>query len=372
MQESKLADTWCRRISNASQFIICGPNQEWVSYQPCCNVFTPGCTIVSREDIHRVQNDIIDYVSKNKEVACRKCTQREANPLGKRSVRQLGNETISANSIWGQREFLSFILDTRCNAACVMCGPNLSTLWQKELNQPITVTQKTASNTVDKICSWIDWSPVRCVYFSGGEPLLTDTHKKILEHVPDISLLELRYATNGSIFPDESTINLWKQVRVLKLEISLDGTDEQYNYIRYPLKWKSVENNIHALATLLNSIPTKSEIHINCVVNPLNLMYLHNLDTWFKKMQTTYQFFLTLEYDQCLHHSWGLEGSTDAHKERFSTKHGPDHSAMLLFENLKLNPLMRQKLQNDLVILDNRRGLNWRETFADSTALFDD
>ena len=253
-----------------------------------------------------------------------------------------------------------------------MCGPHFSTLWQQELGQPVTMTEKKITETLNKICSWIDWSPVRVIHFSGGEPLLTKAHQKILGHVPDLSLLELRYQTNGSVFPDQLTIDIWKQVRVLKFEISLDGTGDQYDYIRYPLTWIAVENNINALLELLKNIPATSEIHINCTVNPLNLMYLYSLDTWFAKMKSKYQNFLTLEYDTCNHNAWGLDGITVAHKERFENTHGSDHTAMQLLKNLKLNPTKRQQLQTNLNELDTNRGLNWRQTFANSIALFDD
>ena len=372
MQTPKTADTWCRRISNSRSIQITGPNSEWIAYTPCCLVSSPNCTITSKDDLDRVQKEIVEYVYAQKNLVCANCIQKEKVPGSKRSVRQLGNLAIPADAPWGEIRYLSFNLDIRCNAACVMCGPERSTLWQQELGQPVTLTEKKATDVLSKFCEWVDWSVITCVHFSGGEPLLTTSHEKILANVPDLSKVELRYQTNGSVEPSAATLEIWKTARVVKLEISLDGTDEQYEYIRYPLKWATVEKNIVSMTEFLEENCKEVEIHINCTVNPLNLLYLNNLDHWYQNMAVKYQSFKTLEYNKCHHDSWGLQAITPHIFETFRATHGSNHSAMLLFQNFLFDKAMRERLKQNLVELDLRRKLNWRQVFSRYDNLLND
>lgn len=372
MKDNKPADAWCRRISNSRSIRITGPNSEWIAYTPCCMVSSPNCTITSKDDLDRVQKEIVEYVHAQKNLVCAPCISKEKTPNGKRSVRQLGNLAIPADTPWGEIKHLSFNLDIRCNAACVMCGPSLSTLWQQELGQTVTITEKKAANVLSEFCEWVDWTAITCLHFSGGEPLLTTSHEKILAYVPDLSKVELRYQTNGSVAPSAATLEIWKKARVVKLEISLDGTDQQYEYIRYPLQWTTVEKNIANMTEFLEKNCKEVEIHINCTVNPLNLLYLNNLDGWYQNMSARYQTFKTLEYNNCHHTAWGLQAITLQIFETFRNTHGSDHSAMALFQNFHYDPVMRQRLKNNLAELDLRRKLNWRQIFSRYNSLFND
>lgn len=372
MQESKIADSWCRRISNAARFYITGPNSEWIAMQPCCAVWTPGCTVVSFDDISRVRKDIIEQVHQNKNLLCNQCINREKIPNGKRSIRQLGEVDIPVDAKWGEIQLLEFQIDIRCNAACVMCGPQCSTLWQQELGQPVTMNEKKVIDVLNNTVKFIDWEPVRTIHFSGGEPLLTSAHETILSYVPNLSKVQLKYQTNGSVMPSTTALDMWRQVAKIKLEISLDGTDEQYEYIRYPLKWQVVERTINSLATFLEDNSIEYEIHINYAVNPLNLMYLNRMDQWFLQFQKQYKSVKGLEYGSTVGKCWGLDGVGPTWLDQFIKIHGIDHPAMALFQNFKYCPDKKQNLANDLELLDSRRKLNWRHAFADSIGFFEE
>jgi molybdenum cofactor biosynthesis enzyme MoaA len=369
MKEHKIADSWCRAVSNARTFYITGPNSEWIVYRPCCHVWTPGNTVVNKGDLDRIHADIVKHVDEKKSLVCNTCIHREKFPGSKRSVRQMLHASIPADAPWGEFQFLSFQLDIRCNAACVMCGPRFSTLWQQELGKSVTVTEKKAVDTLTNFCKLLDWPVVRVIHFSGGEPLLTDSHEKILAHVPDLSAVELRYQTNGSVAPSDNTLELWRKARQVKLEISLDGTDEQYEYIRYPLKWNQVENTIVGMAEFLEKNCFSAEIHINCTVNPLNLLYLNNLDRWYRTMQSKYPIFKTLNYHACEGPAWGLEAISPKILARFVDTHGADHKAMYLFEKFSFAPFKTPKLKLELATLDLRRKLDWQTTFSKYTGL---
>lgn len=363
MTEHKVADSWCRAISNARMFNTVGPNAEWISYAPCCNVWTDRNTVVSKDDLDRIHHDIVTHVHANKNVSCSRCIYRENSNSSKRSARQLVHKIVPADAPWGEFQFLVFQLDIRCNAACVMCSPRFSTLWQQELGQTVNMTGKKATESLTNLCKLIDWSVVRYISFSGGEPLLTESHEKILEYVPDLSKVILRYTTNASVAPSDNTLELWKKAKRVELEISLDGTDEQYEYIRYPLKWNTVKNTIVHMAEFLEKNCVGAEIHINCTVNPLNLLYLNNLDRWYKIMQSKYDIFKTLEYHGCGGSAWDLHAISPQILDIFKDTHGIDHAAMYLFSNFGFAPHKINFLRNELATLDQRRKLDWQTAF---------
>jgi len=370
MQEDKLANTWCRKVTNAARFTVCGPNHEWIAYQPCCFVWTPDNTVESKTDIIRIYKDISDHVNKNKEQVCVNCVEQEKKQI-KRSPRQMAHEIIPIDTPAGQFVQLEFVFDVRCNAACVMCGPHLSTMWQQELKIPVTSTEKTSKAHWYNVSCWIDWQPVRRVYFSGGEPLLTNTSDIVLHKIPDLSLVEIKYQTNGSVMPSESTLQHWKNAKKIILDISLDGTQDQYDYIRWPLQWKSVETNIHKLARWLDAHAKQCEININYTVNPMNLLYLKDMDDWFSEMKTVYGFFKNLGYQNCGHDIWGLDAASPELITQFLQTHGVNHQFSTWLNNFSNDKVKRQRLKQNLVELDQIRNLDWQKTFSKAIMIFE-
>jgi sulfatase maturation enzyme AslB (radical SAM superfamily) len=82
--------------------------------------------------------------------------------------------------------------------------------------------------------------------FYGGEPFLSKKMWHLLERADDLGYakdIELHYNTNGTTWP-EAQIKAWSRFKQVNLSFSIDGTDEQFEYMRYPAKWNIVKTNI--------------------------------------------------------------------------------------------------------------------------------
>ena len=125
-----------------------------------------------------------------------------------------------------------------CNAKCVICGPKYSSTWATETGA--WEIKDIVKNNNDHLKD-IDLSGIKHVYFNGGEPLLTDEHVNILKQIKGADII---YNTNGSCFPDEDVLDLWRQQQSVTVFFSIDAIGENFNSIREKLDWEQVSKNI--------------------------------------------------------------------------------------------------------------------------------
>ena len=85
----------------------------------------------------------------------------------------------------------------------------------------------------------------------------------------------MRYNTNGTLI-SESFIDLWSKFRKVKVGFSLDGMAGRGHYIRYPLDWATVDQNLK----LLDAAPTNIETTIACAVQILNIKHIPDFIKW--------------------------------------------------------------------------------------------
>jgi len=96
----------------------------------------------------------------------------------------------------------------------------------------------------------------RRVEFAGGEPLIDPIHYKILDLLaPYGHNIEIKYATNGTtlgISKDRTIFNYWPKFKSVAVNLSIDGIDNTYEYIRGNGKWEDVKSNIYKIKKLSN------------------------------------------------------------------------------------------------------------------------
>lgn len=136
-----------------------------------------------------------------------------------------------------------------CNAKCVICSSRFSSLWiqdEKDLGRSVDSIQGVAFNPNTKYnqLAGLDLSKLSSIYFNGGEPLLTDDHYNVLKLIPNISQVDVSYNTNASCWPSDEIIDLWLKAKSITFMLSIDGIEDSFEYIRYPLKWSEVSKNI--------------------------------------------------------------------------------------------------------------------------------
>jgi len=258
----------------------------------CCYQ-TPSEKLYS--DVDFINNDYLSSVRKTyangqAPVECNACWRLEK--LNYQSYRQgaILSQTVHQQSMHSTTVLTNLLYNCEnvCNLKCIICGPRYSSLWKddyKKLGYPIR--DRTESKTKTKhnnIFSKLDFSKLENIHFQGGEPFLTTDHKKILQKARNdgsIGNLIVSYNTNGTMLPDQETIELWKQVKLVKIYFSIDSVGDSFNYVRFPADWKQVENNI------VNGFFKITDINIvfsiGPTVNITNVFYIGDVINWVEK-----------------------------------------------------------------------------------------
>jgi hypothetical protein len=226
--------------------------------------------------------------------ACRRCQNMEAK--GPDSPRIRANKRpwlfgFDTNDQPGDITTLEFQFDAECNGACLICGPKNSTTWQKynttdgkEIKKIIDISNEvTRSSRLDVVKELTKFDKIRQITFLGGEPLKSNFHLTIMEEinkVKSLNDLRLTYVTNGSMRPDAKVINLWKECKSVQINVSVDGIGEHFNYLRWPLQWHQVCDNIRFI--LDQKLPNL-KLTSSYSINPFNIFYHDRYVAWAKE-----------------------------------------------------------------------------------------
>ena len=177
-----------------------------------------------------------------------------------------------------------------CNLACISCGPKFSSRWRQEiLNYSFndSSSDKYINNLKDnKFWKLLDLSNLKRLYFNGGEPLLNLDHKEILAYLEEtgqLSEIELSYNTNGTIVPDTEVLDYWKNVKLLRISISIDAIDQAFDFIRWPAKWEQILTFID----FINQQSFNTIIDITCTIGIHNILEVDKLIAWQKTNLST-------------------------------------------------------------------------------------
>lgn len=215
---------------------------------------------------------------------CAKCMYIES--LGKNSLRNRFNTEYGTKEV--KLEYLEIGFDNICNAACDGCYPEFSSEWGKILNP----NKKNHIVSSDKIISIPD--TVNKILFLGGEPLMTNRHRHLLEMVKDLSKIIVIYNTNGTFMLDKKTIKQLEKCKNVEFILSLDGYGKLNERVRKNCEWNKIErfinqvkkknyklkvhtilhkNNYHGLADLENYINSLKNVEwsINILTFPQEL-----------------------------------------------------------------------------------------------------
>lgn len=356
-----MPNQFCRYLSNGYSFTI---KNNSVTASPCC-WYKSKIQINSQllQNRKSMVESITDWTAD-----CVSCKTLE--DAGQQSLRQTGPDWISDTENSQDPIAIDIALDMDCNAACVTCGPWNSSLWAKEnlklSNTKIKIDKNTdqIDNAIDQIVNTVSLHKVKYVKFFGGEPLFTDTHLKFLKHIPFPEHVTLYYTTNGSIYPNEKVLEVWKKFKVVMFSASIDGIAEQFDYVRWPLKWEKVGKNLIRLQQ--NKNINNLMFRVEFTANFLNAYYFDRVEDWIKNNLAT-----NLSGDKTqisIHHCWGgvwdLEKMPLNIREVVLKKYSNDHIIHRLVANLP-SPTSLDPWKNFINTWDSRRNNSWQTAFPD-------
>lgn len=244
--------------------------------------------------------------------SCLKCFKEES--AGHRSKRiweteywsqridthKLLQETDSEGKVPPQIAYIDLRLGTTCNLKCIMCSPHDSSRWVGDWNKLHPMIQ---NPQLKETMQWPDqgradgasyswfktnsqfWSDLKSqiphlqqLYFAGGESTIIPEHYELLQYCIDNGYsknIELRYNSNGIDMPDR-LFTMWRHFRRVRFHFSIDSIGDMNEYIRFPSKWKTIEEQL----SRLDSSEANVEVTIACAVQILNIFYIPDFIQW--------------------------------------------------------------------------------------------
>lgn len=295
-----------------------------------------------------------------------------AQSLGKYNSREVNIEWIEKNSIDDPDTIaltrLDYIVGNLCNAKCIICNSNFSSAWAAEdhkfgipsVKLPKMSDQKSFINN-------IDFSSLKQLYLTGGEPLMSHKSWAILRKIKQqksLSDLQLRISTNASVLPDREMISFWKECQSVDIFASLDGIGTPYEYMRYPLRWKEIESNLEKMSAISDNV----HINISIAVGVHNIDELPNIYQWFLRKQQQWNLEPHAFGINYVQGNLSLEAASTVLLEiwkqtlvNLPSSDEPWISQVLPYlESLAGQP-DNERWQKYLSMIDHRRGLNWKD-----------
>jgi sulfatase maturation enzyme AslB (radical SAM superfamily) len=360
-----MGNEFCRFLSNGYTFVKHSSGNVFV--KPCC-IFLG--KIPLDKNLEKNRNATFNSIN-NWTSACDNCKKLE--DAGQPSLRQSSFDIIPKNSKPNSVIAMDIKLDIHCNAACVICGPHASTLWQKESNKHDSVILKINSylddvqDDIDKITNLVSFEDLRYIKFFGGEPLLTDTHIRILEKISNPQNVTLQYTTNGSIYPSARVIELWSKFKLVLYYVSIDGVGERFNYLRWPLKWDKVSSN---LIQFRKEAPNNILFRIEHTVNFLNGYYYNELESWVNTFLPDNRVGDATEITiHPCHATWQISNISTEVVKLIVEKYGHNHKIVDLIKQQQINQPTEQWKQF-VKKWDPIRNNSWEHAFPEMVEYF--
>lgn len=362
-----MQNKFCKALSNAVSFRIPGDSNT-ITFNPCClyNDYLP-----YHPTLFEKTRKVFTSFDKTYLPGCSKCELKEKTHGLEKTQRYTFNQQIP-DDIGDEIYKLEIVLDTTCNAACIQCGSEQSSLWRNEIAnrdknyihiQPVSQIE----DKIEIIKKNVDLQKVKRYHFWGGEPLLTDTHTKFLNQINDLSSVSLAYTTNGSIFPDDDVLDLWSKCKEVVIGISTDGVGDRFHYCRWPLKWEKWQRNT---LRFRNETPDNVRFHINYCVMPVNALYTDEMDAWLKDNFSTHRNGTEISFNFIR-----SEGTVDADKTPMGLREdiwkrlGEDHIVSRILKELPVKDYT--DMMTHLNYWDNVRNLSWKKIFPEIVKHFE-
>ena len=136
-----------------------------------------------------------------------------------------------------------------CNLACVYCGPQLSSTWQKELGVDFKVDEQQLAKTKKYV---LDNAPnLKNVYLAGGEPLLMKENAELLDRLDPSCEVRINTNLTNLKSPVYERASKFSNVH---WTVSVESMHKEFEYIRYGAKWQTFVDNLQTITQLDHKI----------------------------------------------------------------------------------------------------------------------
>ncbi len=261
--------------------------------RPCCNTrahFPFKDNEISLNDAFHSKEmyELRRQLSNNeKPDMCKVCWDNEL--IGMKSQRILSNKKFKDKDEL-KLSYLDMKFDNKCNLQCRMCSPYSSNLIWKTVEQfdelpnhlsYLDMDKKTydANNNSDKRKQYVIDALPNLTYLkvTGGEPFISEDFLNVLDIAVTSGYsknITLSITTNGTKF-NKKIIEMFSHFKDIHINISIDGVDEVYNYIRYPYDYKLWKERVNNFIAMMNM---KYTLQFSTVVTAYNYLNLSKIN----------------------------------------------------------------------------------------------
>lgn len=350
---------FCKFLSNGVNII---KDDNAYQIRPCC-LYTEDIVIpdLSADSIEKGRNQY-RHIS-NWVPGCEICKKLESQNGS--SYRQSSYDIVTEQN--DKIQSLEILLHNVCGAACIICDPGSSSTWAKEYKKQNIESYKVPymfdKTEFDNLFT-NDYTNLKQIKFWGGEPFINELHTKFLDQVPNKQDCIIHYTVSGQSVPSKQAYNSMAEFKLVMIEISIDGIEDQFEYQRWPIKWQDFVNNLNTMRELA---PVNTLFRFNHTLSPLNAYYYNELEDWIANNFNSNRLGDPVEIN--IHPCAGtidinktpqdlISAVTTKNKQvagLLSSVHYRDHKSMILH----------------CEFWDSVRGLNWRNTFPEVVKYFE-
>ena len=304
--------------------------------------------------------------------------------------------------------FLDIRFGNFCNLQCRMCSPENSSKIQEEYEQLIKQYKEKKSHfgndleLLKKNKNWYknknllkdiySWTPyLKKIYLTGGEPTLIKENWDLINHLNKKNYakdITLQMSTNCTHMPDKF-LNMLHSFKNVQLLLSIDGYKEINEYIRYPSKWKIIENNT---LRILEKKSEKIDIIIFPTLQIYNILYITELFKWTEGLNQINKISIYSDHFQTDHEKLDINilpknvkqicldkilSYETEHKGTYSTKENKLHNLAYFYDGLdSVKNVLKSPSPSDFKhhltdfrkyteMLDKKRGNSFQKTFPE-------
>jgi hypothetical protein len=211
----------------------------------------------------------------------------------------------------------------------------------------------------------LDLSNLKQVQFCGGETLLGNTYWETAQIIADLvpnakDNLLLAFQTNATQPVPAKYYDLIEKFKLVKFMVSLDGTHDRFEYLRWPAHWNQVVDNIF---TIREKIPSNVMFYIQECTSNLNMLYFGEVRDWVEKHFNTNRDGDQTDYStQLARHSY-LDVNIITTEYFDSIKN--TKMSQFLRPGWQENPQKIQQFIRETEKFDQLRGQDWKKTFPE-------
>ena len=247
------------------------------------------------EEMQKLRNN---FLQNKKDSQCKRCWDEEKNGTpslrqrlqkfkGTQNVKKVFEKYISTQQYLSYPRVLTLIPGNECNLACATCSGYFSSKWNSLINQKsYGMFQKQHNNwnlTQEDYKDIVDNSEtLQKIELFGGEPFLNKpTEKFLIDKLIEKGTakhITLYFNTNGTTFNTKLLEKILDNFKFVEIRQSIDGLDEQFEYLRYGAKFDEVCMNAEKFMKL-----PKSDFEIVCTVSLFNVIDIEKIDNFFIK-----------------------------------------------------------------------------------------